>query len=86
MSAMSILKGAICIVLLIASLFAIAATLLMDKSEGDNLSVINGINETMRSKVTNTKKNTLNRIVIVTMTIILALTAIVYVLSAKGVL
>lgn len=86
MSAMSILKGAICIVLFIASLFTIAATLLMDKSEGDNLSVINGINETMRSKVTNTKKNTLNRIVIVTMTIILALTAIVYVLSAKGVL
>lgn len=86
MSAMSILKGAICIVLFIASLFAITATLLMDKSEGDNLSVINGINETMRSKVTNTKKNTLNRIVIVTMTIILALTAIVYVLSAKGVL
>lgn len=86
MSAMSILKGAICIVLFIASLFAIVATLLMDKSEGDNLSVINGINETMRSKVTNTKKNTLNRIVIVTMTIILALTAIVYVLSAKGVL
>ena len=86
MSAMSILKGAICIVLFIASLFAIAAALLMDKSEGDNLSVINGINETMRSKVTNTKKNTLNRIVIVTMTIILALTAIVYVLSAKGVL
>lgn len=86
MSAMSILKGAICIVLFIASLFAIATTLLMDKSEGDNLSVINGINETMRSKVTNTKKNTLNRIVIVTMTIILALTAIVYVLSAKGVL
>lgn len=83
---MSILKGAICIVFFIASLFAIAATLLMDKSEGDNLSVINGINETMRSKVTNTKKNTLNRIVIVTMTIILALTAIVYVLSAKGVL
>lgn len=83
---MSILKGAICIVLFIASLFAIATTLLMDKSEGDNLSVINGINETMRSKVTNTKKNTLNRIVIVTMTIILALTAIVYVLSAKGVL
>lgn len=86
MSAMSILKGAIYIVLFIASLFAIAATLLLDKSEGDNLSVINGINETMRSKVTNTKKNTLNRIVIVTMTIILALTAIVYVLSAKGVL
>lgn len=86
MSAMSILKGAICIVLFIASISAIAATLLMDKSEGDNLSVINGINETMRSKVTNTKKNTLNRIVIVTMTIILALTAIVYVLSAKGVL
>ena len=86
MSAMSILKGAICIVLFIASLFAIAAALLMDKSEGDNLSVINGINETMRSKVTNTKKNTLNRIVIVTMTINLALTAIVYVLSAKGVL
>ena len=86
MSAMSILKGAIYIVLFIASLFAIAATLLMDKSEGDNLSVINGINETMRSKVTNTKKNTLNRIVIVTMTIILALTAIVYVFSAKGVL
>ncbi len=86
MSAMSILKGAICIVLFIASLFAIAATLLMDKSEGDNLSVINGINETMRSKVTNTKKNTLNRIVIVTMTIILVLTAIIYVLSAKGVL
>lgn len=86
MSTMSILKGAICIVLFIASLFAIVATLLMDKSEGDNLSVINGINETMRSKVTNTKKNTLNRIVIVTMTIILALTAIVYVLSAKGVL
>lgn len=86
MSAMSILKGAIYIVLFIASLFAIAATLLLDKSEGDNLGVINGINETMRSKVTNTKKNTLNRIVIVTMTIILALTAIVYVLSAKGVL
>lgn len=86
MSAMSILKGAICIVLFIASLFAIVATLLMDKSDGDNLSVINGINETMRSKVTNTKKNTLNRIVIVTMTIILVLTAIVYVLSAKGVL
>lgn len=86
MSAMSILKGAIYIVLFIASLFAIATTLLLDKSEGDNLSVINGINETMRSKVTNTKKNTLNRIVIVTMTIILALTAIVYVLSAKGVL
>lgn len=86
MSATSILKGAICFVLFIASLFAIAATLLMDKSEGDNLSVINGINETMRSKVTNTKKNTLNRIVIVTMTIILALTAIVYVLSVKGVL
>lgn len=86
MSAMSILKGAICIVLFIASLFAIATTLLMDKSEGDNLSVINGINETMRSKVTNTKKNTLNRIVIVTMTIILVLTAIIYVLSAKGVL
>ena len=80
MSAMSIF------VLFIASLFAIAATLMMDKSEGDNLSVINGINETMRSKVTNTKKNTLDRIVIVTMTIILALTAIVYVLSAKGVL
>lgn len=85
MKLLTVVKAGYCLVLVVASIITIIATLVMDKSENSNMSIINGLTPMMQNSAKNGKKNTLDKVVTICGAVILGSIIAAYIYSALGV-